>query len=410
MSNATRSSSPLHVIEAALRKTTERLACDIARPGGTTPEWNEFEWCIATAVASLHGISGILADTLKWAGPDYWQTYLAEQKAQSILREQRIDLLLHAIDALARANGIPIVALKGATLIRQNLYRPGQRPMGDLDFLVRPEHLSACAALLQQVGYEDAFTSQRHRVLAPAAKGPVVELGEHVNSPVKIELHEAIAEPLPFQPVDITDRVWPATASAGLNSYPSIASQMRHLLLHAAGNMRARAARLIQFHDIALLGRGMQEGDWLELIGDDMGVPSSWWMLPPLQLTASYYTGVVPPAVVATLEQHCSRTLRRAIKRHRLTDISWSQIRIQAFPGIEWSRSKIETLQFMKSRIWPNRKVLNELRQRAAEIPQFSRIPWYGQSHMTRIVRWIFSQPPRVQTMLSVRAACERAR
>ncbi|MGC2028656.1 MAG: hypothetical protein WA642_01400 [Steroidobacteraceae bacterium] len=46
-----------------------------------------------------------------------------------------------------------------------------------------------------------------------------------------------------------------------------------------------------------------------------------------------------------------------------------------------------------------------ELREGAAQIPDASTVPWYGISHRARILRSILSRPPRVQTLLSVRAA-----
>ncbi|HKE96561.1 MAG TPA: nucleotidyltransferase family protein [Povalibacter sp.] len=399
------SSPPLATIDAALRKTTERLACDLAGPADAAPQWSDFEWRIAMAVATMHGISGLLADTLSWAGPEYWQAFLTGQKHQAVLREQHVHALLNTIDALAGTKGIALVALKGATLIRQNLYAPGQRPMGDIDLLVRHGDVPACAELLQQAGYRSAFANRRHTVFAPAANSTPVDFGEHVDNPLKVEVHEVIAERLPCSAVDITDQTWPVAAVPGLHSYSSNATALRHLLLHAAGNMRARAARLIQFHDIALLTRRMSRSDWEELLPDQATTQASWWMLPPLRLTARYYGAAIPLTVIASVEPFCPRALRRAAGRHQLADISWSQIRIPAFPGIEWSRSITETLQFMKSRIWPGRRTLQELRVGVDQMPQLSRIPWYGQSHATRIARWMFSQPPRVQTLHSVRRA-----
>lgn len=35
-------------------------------------------------------------------------------------------------------------------------------------------------------------------------------------------------------------------------------------------------------------------------------------------------------------------------------------------------------------------------------LPEMRTIPWYGQRHATRIVRWLSTRPPRVQTMRSV--------
>jgi hypothetical protein len=59
----------------------------------------------------------------------------------------------------------------------------------------------------------------------------------------------------------------------------------------------------------------------------------------------------------------------------------------------------------MFSRLLPSRDARIEIQRFAANQPQASDIPWYGISQRERILRWLFSRPPRVQTLLSVRAA-----
>ena len=124
-----------------------------------------------------------------------------------------------------------------------------------------------------------------------------------------------------------------------------------------------------------------------------------------LVLTARYYPGVIPAAVLTAMERLCPPLLRQVSRRHRVCDVSWSKIRIPAFPGIEWSRSLREAGAFAKSRIWPSRRELLDLSRAATVQPALATVPWYGLSHGTRILRWVFSHPPRVQTMHSVRSA-----
>jgi len=208
--------------------------------------------------------------------------------------------------------------------------------------------------------------------------------------------------------VDITRCLLPRAAHAGLNAYPSAASLMLHLLLHAAGNMRARALRLIQLHDIALLAASFGRGDWEELLKMRPDGCALWWALPPLMLTVRYYPATIPGDVLGPLSKECPWLLRSLARQQRLTDVSWSNIRIEAFPGMEWSRSGREALAFMRSRIWPSSDALSELKEGAAQIPGSSTVPWYGIPHTARILRWVYSRPPRVQTLLSVRAALAR--
>ena len=387
-------------VEAALRKTTEFLAWELACPGEDAPQWSEFEWRVAEAVAALQGISALLSDTLQWTGPRHWQTFLAVQKTHTLLRQRRIAQLLVRIDAQARDAGIGIVALKGAALLEMGIYQLGERPMGDVDLLVDSSELDAGARLLAALGYDESGSNWRHKVFIPHEMRNSVGFGEHVDNPIRIELHSRIMERLPVFETDITALELPSQRHAGLNAYPSIAALMRHLLLHAAGNMRARALRLIQLHDIALLADRMSREDWLELLGSAL-----WWAFPPLRLAALYYPRAIPASLVRSLEPVCPWLLRQVSRRHRLADVSWSKVRIQAFPGIEWSQSPREALLFAMSRARPSHEALADLSHVAEAQPSLASVPWYSLSHGARILRWIFLRPPRVQTIFSIRSA-----
>jgi len=124
-----------------------------------------------------------------------------------------------------------------------------------------------------------------------------------------------------------------------------------------------------------------------------------------LAMVAHYYPAAIPPTVLARLEGQCSWFLTKMSRHQRLTDVSWSNIKVYAFPGIQWSRTPQEAVRFMLSRMWPSRDARIEIQRFSATQPRASNIPWYGISQRERIVRWLFSRPPRVQTLLSVRAA-----
>jgi hypothetical protein len=184
----------------------------------------------------------------------------------------------------------------------------------------------------------------------------------------------------------------------GINAYAGRAELLRHLLLHCAGNIRAHAMRLIQLRDVAQLALAMTSADWAVLLDHD----DPWWMFPVLRLTGTYFPRSVPGVVLEMTRRRCPGWLRRAAGRMDLVTVSWSNLRIDALPGIEWSRSAFEALRFAKSRIAPSREALAELDFAVKVLPGLQAIPWYGQRHLTRIVRWLFGRPPRVQTMQSV--------
>ena len=92
-----------------------------------------------------------------------------------------------------------MIALKGAALHATDMYAAGERPMGDIDLLIREDDARPTSRVLESCGYTLAFTTHRHHVFQPNDKKvtPGGRLGEHVDNPIKIEVHTRIAEPLP---------------------------------------------------------------------------------------------------------------------------------------------------------------------------------------------------------------------
>ncbi len=254
----------------------------------------------------------------------------------------------------------------------------------------------------------DTRTSATHRAIhsfevrnAAAFRG----FGEHIDNPIKIDLHTRITGRLPARETDITSVVFPEGAPAGLNSYPSTSALMAHLLLHAASNMRGRALRFIQLHDIAMLATQMRVEHWHELLRLRTGNSGLWWALAPLELTNRYFSKSIPREVIDATAPGCPWLLRKAIRRHTLLDVSWARLRIQAFPGIEWSRSLPEALLFMARRIVPDRARSGRLLAVTTKSTYGASVPWYGLSQRGRIWRWVVSSPPRVQAIYPIRVA-----
>jgi hypothetical protein len=396
---------PYKTVAAALRKTTEALAREVVRPSESAPDWNEMEWAVARSVAAMQGITVLLANRLRWRGPPSWQSFLAQQRQQSRLRANLIDDLLERVDSAARDAELCCVGLKGAALRALDIYAADERPMGDVDLLVSPSDADATAAVMCRLGYERTLVLARHVVYEPRSRGTPGGLGERAENPLTIEVHARVAEALPVEPIDITARLWPPRPRHGLNPYPTLTALLLHLLLHAAGNMKVHALRQIQLHDIGQLVQRLEDADWDALIEIASVRDGLWWAFPPIALTQRYYDCAVPRELERTLRESCPPILRRVSERHDLTDVSWSNLRISAFPGIAWSRSVRDVLRYARSRALPSREALELLRTAIEQQPQMQRVRWYQLSQGRRIARWLLSRPPRVQTITSVAAA-----
>jgi hypothetical protein len=396
---------PYKTVAAALRKTTEVLAAEVVGPSESAPDWNELEWAIARSVAAMQGITVLLANRLRWHGPPPWQSFLAQQREQSLLRDALIGDLLDRIHSAARDAGLSCVALKGAALRELDLYAPGERPMSDVDLLVDPSDAAAAAAVMHRLDYDLTSDASRHATYDPRTRGASGGLGERADNPLAIEIHTRVAEALPVDSIDITARLRAATARPGLNPYPSLAALLLHLLLHAAGNMKVHALRQIQLHDLARLVERLEAADWQALIEIASERDGLWWAYPPLALTLRYYRCALPLELKRALRASCPRILRSVSERHDLTGVSWSNLRISAFPGIAWSRSPAAALRYARSRALPDRDTLELVRSSLERQPQMRHVRWYQLSQGRRIARWLLSRPPRVQTITCVAAA-----
>ncbi|MDB6090772.1 MAG: hypothetical protein JWN85_3556 [Gammaproteobacteria bacterium] len=393
------------VVQDALRKTTEALARELAQPRGVTPDWSEFEWHAARAAAAIHGVAPLLAASLRWQGPPGWMTFLAEQRATTVSRHRRIDDLAQLIGSRAREAGIAVTALKGAALHASGVYTAGDRPMADLDLLVTEPDLARASKLIEGLQFRETLTFWKNRVFAPNHSRKSGGLGEQPGNDIKIELHWRIREKLPVRMTDISELVFPRRPLPGLNTYPSQAALMLHLILHAAGTMTSRTLRLLQLHDLALLAARMTADDWNEVLRQGEGRCGPWWVLPPLRLVARYYPAAIPSSVLEALAHSCPPLLRGITARRSLTDVSLSSLWVQALPGIEWSQSIAEMLKYLAERARPDAEVLATRKDATGSEAWAAQSQWDRLPQKSRILRWVTSRPTRSATMYVIRAA-----
>jgi len=396
---------PMATVAAVLRATTERLAAELASPQAAAPDWSEFDWRTGRAVAAMHGISGLLAGKLLWRGPEGWAEFLIRQRDHIAGRQLRLKELLAAVAVHCQREGIPVLALKGTALLEEGLYGYGQRPMADLDLLTPPEHLGRASKVLESLGLRESHRTFKHRVFEPRDATRPRGFGEHADNAIKVELHERICEMLPRRVTDITRLVSPADARPGLHPYPSRAALMAHLLLHAAGGMSYRSLRLIQLHDIALLARRQTAADWQQLLDW-----RHWWAWPPLMLAERYYGVFTPQPVMKALRASCPTVLRRTCARQRLSDVSLSRLWLEAFPGIEWTRSLGEAVTFIARRIVPSAEVRSDREFALSRDPSLAHGDWGGLSQSRRILRALRARTPRPWPLHNVRAALAETR
>jgi hypothetical protein len=354
----------------------------------------------------MHGITPMLGLVLRWEGPQGWQEFLGKESVRELGRRQRIGELLRLVDEQLRAVEVPAVALKGSALYGAGLYRPGARPMADVDILVRPSDLERTSHAVEALGFQESVRFWKNREFSAGERG-AHWLPEPGEDPIKIDLHGRVCEKLPARIVDISAFMFPDEPRPGLNRYASRASLIAHLVLHAAGAIVERSLRLIQLNDIALLATVAKDEDWAEVlrIGESRQAP--WWAFPPLALTDRYYPERIPKWVLISARSSCAAILTHIAARQRLSHVSLSFPWIPAFPGIAWARSPAEALAYIVKRVVRDGEDVS-MRVRALKtVPGLSPNEgrWLATSQGQRIVRWLVSHPARSLTMRAIRSA-----
>jgi hypothetical protein len=377
-------------LRAALRKATEALMEEIREPTGSPPSWNEFEWGIARSAVAIHGIAGILLPKLRWPEPAHWRNFLSTQVAEIQDRQRQFTAALGEIETIAVNAGVPAMMLKGCALHALGIYQSGERPMADIDLLVKPGDAEAMAGLLERAGFSAVSSTWKHRAFA-RVRG---------TDSLSLDLHVRLMERLAGRFVELPGLSF-GVERGGLLGYATQASMMRHVLLHTAGNMSRRWVRGIHLQDIARLATQMSVADWQELRSREW--PDRWCLFPPLLLATRYFPGVIDPETLLELEATCPRWLTRWARRQELSDVSASNPYLLALPELSWCTSLPVLLRYVKMRVIPERETLDAMRGLTKSMDFARGQSWFTMSHPRRIATWLFRSPIRPATLHAVR-------
>lgn len=162
--------------------------------------------------------------------------------------------LLERIAAKFNREDISLMVLKGAALNLTLYQDPSERPMGDLDLLVKPQDLDKATAALEELGHlrsqilvrEDFFPRFYYEIEYTAGK---------IN-PVTIDLHVRPLRPLRWSRFIPVDALWRRAQTVAIGTatiqIPSTTDMLLHLATHSAVHGNARQVWLQDLRDWTL--------------------------------------------------------------------------------------------------------------------------------------------------------------
>ncbi|MBM4457735.1 MAG: nucleotidyltransferase family protein [Chloroflexi bacterium] len=165
---------------------------------------------------------------------------------------------------LLHAAGVPVMPLKGLAL-RESIYPdPALRPSGDIDLLVRAEHVRQAESALQALGYLADETYRPRAWYRPETSHHLVPY-RLPGREVQVEIHWDLAPSEVHLPVDV-EAIWARAVAGQLAGRPTWKLAPEDLLLHLALHASLFSRFLTRLHhlvDVAETTRHYaQQLDW----------------------------------------------------------------------------------------------------------------------------------------------------
>lgn len=195
------------------------------------------DWDLLIRVARRARLHGVLHARLQAAGlsdvvPDRALAHLESGAAVARHRQQMARLEQHHLAQTLQPLGVPLVLLKGAAYLAQDMSYAQGRPLNDIDLMVPAAQLESVEAALRTAGWrsqiDDAYDERYYREWShevPPLRGP--------GRDFEVDLHHAILPP--------TSRLKPDTARLFAAAVPlpgtpwsvlAPADQVLHAALH----------------------------------------------------------------------------------------------------------------------------------------------------------------------------------
>jgi hypothetical protein len=213
---------------------------------------------------------------------------------------------MHLLERVARrfaAAGVPLMVLKGAALHLTLYQKPEQRPMGDLDLLVRVEDAQRACALLAELGGQPGEPLVREDFFPRFYYEREYSIGE--ITPVKIDLHVRPFRPLRYARLVPDDALWRRARRVPIGGsavhVPGVEEMLIHLVVHAAVHGSARKMWLRDIKRWADAHRGRLDWDrFCELVD---GWRLGWPALQGLVAAARESGAICPAGVLERLRR-----------------------------------------------------------------------------------------------------------
>jgi hypothetical protein len=255
-------------IDPTVRRLLDLLRDPCGAPGATDREWDGVVR-VARAARLLAPLGARLAahGVLERIPPAV-RAHVESEQALVAYQTQMARRLLAELGRLLDGRGFPVVVLKGAAYLLQDLACARGRLFSDVDLLVPRAHLAEAEALLREAGWRFAESLDAHDERYYREWSHELPPLAHPAHPLQLDLHHSILPPV--------GRARPDDAALFAASIPVEGTPFRVLapaeqVLHACAHVfqdsdLSEMLRDVADIDVLLRARGAGTGFWDALI------------------------------------------------------------------------------------------------------------------------------------------------
>lgn len=231
----------------------------------------------------------------------------------------RLERLLHQALEVLTIRGIDVMLLKGGALA-YTAYRAFQdRPMWDVDLLVRPDRAEEAWSLLQKEGWKwwyhrfPAEWYRTHHHLPP--------LFDESSASVGLEIHRAplpTGQPFLLGPQTLWQRAKRITVTGQAVWVPDLVDALLHLCVHFAWSHELRLGAWRAFRDVATIVGAVDWAAFVDLARKSRAVTACYWTL---RLARNLAGSQVPEDVLHALRPRVPAWVLNSLERHYVLDL-----------------------------------------------------------------------------------------
>ena len=230
--------------------------------------------------------------------------------------------LADAVAALADA-GISVLLLKGAALARTVYPAFRDRPMSDLDLLVRPGDAPRARSVLLGAGWAPQFAGSCDELYGAMHHLPPLADTRIPAMRVRLELHThllpPISDPFALHPDELWAAAVPARGLPGEARVPSLHHRLLHCCIHFAWSHALEKAAWRTFRDAGVIcSTGeVRWGEFVEMAVRSRAGSCCYWTL---RLARAHGLADVPDSVLRALRPPGARPVLELLARHYLRE------------------------------------------------------------------------------------------